>query len=274
MSKDVMNPLKPRTASSESILGAFKGLRLPGMANQFQLQMDTLAANGDRPFNERLEELCSAELNNRSTHRINGLLQRAKLFNPAACPESIDMRKERSMNKDLILELVSCSFVRQKRFVSFEGAAGTGKTFLACALGNAACRNRYKVLCVNSEMFVQDLQLAEHAKTLSDKIEGFAKMDVLILDDWLKKPLKTEDAQNVSSFMNACYGKCSLIFCSQFPSTEWYGRIDCEHTASGGDSELADAIMDRIINNMHIVSLSSTVSMRKFYSPTGEEIAR
>jgi len=267
----INDPLIPSVTAAETIKDAFRRLRLPGMAAEFEKQKVQLPENSSMPFNERLGKLCSAEMTSRKANRINRLLAQAHLPNPTACPEKIDPRKERTMNMELMLDLVTCSFVSKKRFVSFEGATGTGKSYLSSALGNAACRNGYKVLCLNSESFVLDLSIAANAGKLQDRLDALAGKDLLILDEWLKKPLTAEESLNVSSFINACYGKCSLIFCSQYPSSEWYNRIDCERTENG-DSELADAIMDRITNNTDVVTLSSTVSMRKFYTSTGESI--
>ena len=260
---------KLEEGSEAQISAAFKALHLSGMAMAFQEQENMLSTFGEMPFCKRLGMICEKEIEQRENSALQKRLRDARLSNSSACMENFDERKSRKMNMELVYQLGSCSFIEDKRHVSIEGATGTGKTYLANALGNAACRAGYKVRNTRLADLLNEM-VAARARGEADKVKNYyTKYDLLILDEWLMHPLGAGISFELLELIDSCCGKSSMIFCTQYPHSEWYGRIDIERPEGAG-STLAEAILDRIIHHMSVVTISTSESMRSFYDAKGE----
>jgi len=255
--------------TADDILKVFKELRLGGMTDEFKAQNNDLGTYGAMSFSERLLKICMAEKEKRDRNSLAARLKEAKLINPMACLENVVVDANRTLNMELLTSLATCKFISQKRHISLEGATGTGKSYLASAIGNAACRNHFKVRCVRLPDLLNELLVARRQGETNIVRDSYLKYDLMIFDDFLLMPITVDYTFELLDIINACLGKCSMIFCSQYPNTEWYQRIDSDRTA-GSDSTLAEAVLDRIIHHMDVITISSKQSMRSFYDPSGE----
>lgn len=139
------------------------------------------------------------------------------------------------------------------------GATGTGKSYLGCALGNAACRKFYKVKYVRMQELLDELKLARGCGDFAKAIKIYKKVDLLILDEWLIKKLTNSEAYDLLEIIEARSKHGSTIFCTQYEPTGWYARINTDEEE---DSPIADAIMDRIVHNSYKVMIGGDISMR------------
>ena len=140
-----------------------------------------------------------------------------------------------------------------------KGASGNGKTYIACALGNAACRRFKKVQYIRMPELLDELSIARSGGTLKKVLEAYKKKDLLILDEWLIRPLSPQESYDMLEIVEARCHK-STIFCTQYESEGWYTRIDPNPES---DSPVSEAIMDRIIHNAYEVLVDGRVSMRE-----------
>lgn len=162
-----------------------------------------------------------------------------------------------------MLRFATCRYIDEGHHIILSGASGGGKTFIACALGNAACRKYKKVRYIRLPELLEELNVAKGTGTFKKAIEAYRKVDLLILDEWLIRPLSPAESYNlleiVEARANSQHGG-SMIFCTQYETEEWYGRLDPE-AAEG--SPISEAIMDRIIHNAYSVFIDGKMSMRK-----------
>ena len=140
-----------------------------------------------------------------------------------------------------------------------KASAGSGKTYIACALGIAACRKFMKVRYVRLPELLDELAISRVENQFKKVSSDYGKADLLILDDWLLKPLTKQEAYDLLEIIEKRTKHGATIFCSQYESDEWYGRLNDN---SAEDSPIADAIMDRIVNNAYVLPLQGK-SMRE-----------
>jgi DNA replication protein DnaC len=161
-----------------------------------------------------------------------------------------------------MLRFAAGRYIEEGRHIILSGASGGGKTYIACALGNAACRKFKKVRYIRMPELLDELDIAKGTGTFRKTIDAYRKADLLILDEWLIRPLARQESYNLLEIVEARVNipKGSMIFCTQYETDEWYGRIDPE---SAEGSPISEAIMDRIIHNAYNVFLEGNVSMRK-----------
>ena len=134
------------------------------------------------------------------------------------------------------------------------------KTFLACALGNAACRKLKSVRYIRLPELLEELALAQAAGEFSKTLKVYRKYDLLILDEWLIRCLTPQESYNLLEVIEARSKKGSMIFCTQYEPGDWYVRI---HPDSDERSAIAEAILDRIIHNSYEVLIAGKISMRE-----------
>lgn len=154
----------------------------------------------------------------------------------------------------------TCDFISKGHHIIFKGATGNGKTYLACAMGNAACRKLLSVRYTRLPELLKELSLAQAAGELKKAIKSYQKYDLLILDEWLIRCLTPQENYNLLEVIEARCSKGSMIFCTQYEPDDWYERL---HPNSEERSAIAEAILDRIIHNSYEVLIDGKISMRE-----------
>lgn len=237
-------------------------MKLFGMAKTFREQMNQSEAEG-LSFEDRFALLVDREATERENRRLRIRLKNAK-FKLSACAEDIDYRSPRGLDKALLMRLFDCGWVRSAQNVLVVGPTGTGKTFIACALGQKACREGHAVLYrrmprLFEELVEQARGEGRHLKILA----SFAKAELLILDDWGLAPLENNQRRDLLEILDDRHGMRSTLVTSQLPIDHWHEMI--------GDATLADAILDRLVHNAHKIKMRGE-SMRKRKAGTKESL--
>ncbi len=237
-------------------------LRLPGMARELESQLEDPQRYKALSFEDRLALLVDAESSSRHQNTINRRIRAAKLSESTASIEAIEYHEDRELNKGLITKLATCSYIQENHHIVLKGATGAGKSYIANALGIAACRKLYKVRYVRLPDLLNEFAVAKALNTQSKVKITYARFDLLIIDEWLLRPLSEEESYNLLEIIEVCASKGALILCTQYDTDEWYYRIDSDRT-DGDDSAVAEAILDRIINNKYSIDVKGRISMRK-----------
>jgi len=227
-------------------------LKLTGMVKALteQQQMAEVDSLG---FEERLGLLVDREATERENRKLATRLKKAKLRQSASV-EDIDFRRTRGMDKALILSLAACTWIAKGVNVLICGPTGVGKSYLACALAHKACLEGYTALYLRLPRLFEELRLAKADGRYGKLMLGYAKTDLLVLDDWGLTSMTDPQRRDLLELMEDRYGLKSTIITSQLPVTAWHEAI--------GDPTMADAILDRIVHNAHKIEMKGE-SMRK-----------
>ena len=233
-------------------LDRLQQLRLTGMARALAAQAQQ-ADIGQLGFEERLGLLLDSEAAERESRQNAARLKRAKL-KQAATPEDVDFRHPRGLDRALFTRLMAGDWVKAHQNVLVCGPTGVGKTFLACALANQACRQGHSVLYVRLPRLLPALALGRHDGSYAKTLAQMARTDVLVIDDWGLAPLTDESRRDLLEIVDDRHGCHSTIITSQLPVPHWHAAI--------GDPTLADAILDRLVHQAHCLNLDGE-SLRK-----------
>lgn len=247
---------------NSTTLENLKAIHCSAMATELERQLKDPNTYNQLGFEERIALIVDAEFNRRQSTKLNKYIHTAAFSLPGACIEDIEYLPDRKIDKTQMLRFAGCDYINQGHHIILKGASGTGKTYIACALGVAACRKFKKVRYVRLPELLDELSVAKATGDLRKTIKSYQKVDLLIIDEWLIRILAPQETYNLLEIIEARANssKGSMIFCTQYRNEEWYERID---PASAEGSPVADAIMDRITNNAYDVFLESKISMRK-----------
>jgi len=232
-------------------------MKLTGMAEGLSLQMEQPASQAIS-FEERFGLLVDQEYTYRRNRRLARLLKEAKLRLEAS-PEDIDYHHPRGLDRSLIMTLVSSEWIRSRQNLLVTGPTGTGKTYIACALGNAACRQGLSTRYYRMPRLLSELVTTRGDGTYPKFLNRLARINLLILDDWGLAPLGPQEARDVLEIIDDRVGIRSTLIASQLPIADWHRTIT--------DPTVADAILDRLLHNSHRIIMRGE-SMRKMTNNT------
>jgi len=224
------------------------------MAQEFQVQLGNRDI-GAMSFEERFSMLVDSEWNTRKNNRMTRLIKSANYPCPDVSIEDIEYHADRKLDKAFIARLGMCEYIRDHYNVIILGATGSGKTYIASALGMAANRRFFSVKYIRLPDMLTDLAIGRSDGSYKKVLKSYKQIELLILDEWLLYPLKDVDARELLEITEARYSKASTIFCSQFDVPGWHQKI--------GETTLADAICDRIVHDSYRIIIGGEDSMRQ-----------
>lgn len=227
-------------------------LRLTGMAAALEQQLAQPAAQ-ELSFEERFALLLDQELLYRDNRRLTRPLKAARL-RLHACVEDIDYRHPRGIDRSFMRTLASCQWVQRHHNLAITGPTGSGKTWLACALGNQACRQGLSVRYFRLPRLLETLRIGHGDGSYPRLMNQLAKADLIILDDWGIQKIAAAQRNDLMELIEDRHGLRSTLIASQLPVEHWHEFI--------GEATLADAILDRLLHNAHRLPLRGE-SMRK-----------
>lgn len=233
-------------------LDTLNRLKLYGMAAALTEQLTHSPATG-LAFEDRLALLVEREVVHRENRRLARLLQLAQ-FKQRACIEDIDYRARRGLDRSQLASLASCDWIRQAHNLLVHGATGCGKTFLACALGQQACRQGFSALYLRAPRLFDELSVCHADGSFRKRLAAIAKVDLVLIDDFAIAPMGARERTDLLEVLDDRVGTRSTLITSQLPVEHWHDYL--------GDPTLADAILDRLVHSAHKIHLEGD-SMRK-----------
>ena len=255
--------------TNQSTIDKLIEMLLTTMADAFRNQLDDPKFK-EIPFEDRFGMLVDIEYSNRKNNRQKRLIRNAGFDQPEASIMDINYTSGRKLNKDLINRLVTCEYISEHRNLFITGATGCGKTYMACAFGMEACKQYFNTKYVRLPDLLLDLQSARSDGNFTNVLKKYTNPVLLIIDEWLLLKLTESEARDLFELIHKRRKRSSTIFCSQYRESEWYQQI------CGGESTLADAIMDRISYDSYKIDIESTdpskdISMREVYGLNPEQ---
>jgi DNA replication protein DnaC len=245
---------------NEPTLEKLKTLRLDGMLAAWADQQKSPEI-GSMAFDERLGMLVDAEWMHRENKRIKRSLKEAKLRLTEACIEGIEYSAKRELDKAVIRQLQTCRWIQEHQAVLVTGATGTGKSYLACALAQNACRRGFRAIYRRAPRLFDELKIARADGSYRSVLARLARVDVLVIDDFGVAPINDQERTDLLEVMEDRYGLRSTIITSQLAPSHWHDYL--------ADPTLADAICDRLLNNAHRLMLKGP--SRRKEKPTNQE---
>ena len=236
---------------NQSTINKLIEMRLTPMADAFRQQCSKQDFDG-LSFEERFGMLVDAEYNNRKDNKLHRLIKDASFDQPDASIEDIDYKSGRKLNKNLIYQLADCGYIPEHMNIFIPGAMGSGKSYLACALGLATCRQYYTVKYASFPNLLIALKTARDSQCYDKVLKQYSKPTVLIIDEWLQYQPSFEEQKDLLALLQKKVRKTSTIFCSQIEKKEWIDHLSAQ------DSTLSEAILDRIIYDGYEISIEYT----------------
>ena len=245
-------------------LETLRALKLSGMAEAYARQLeqpDTQALS----FDERLALLVDREQTYRESRRQRRLLQLARL-RQSACVEDIDYRHPRGLERSLVAALSTCDWIRARQNLHITGPTGSGKSWLACAFGQQACRQGLSVRYERTPRLLDQLRIARGDGSYQRKLALLARTDLLILDDFGLKPLAAHERHDLLELIEDRHGLRSTVLTSQLPVSAWHAFLN--------DPTVADALLDRLTSGAHRLELKGESLRRRTAHLTKPEGAK
>ena len=244
------------------LVKTLRTLRLPGMARELESQLEDPQRYKGLSFEDRMALLVDAESVSRRKNTIQRRIREARFSQNTASIANIEYHEDRELDRGLITRLATGTYIRKNHHIVLKGPTGSGKTFIANAFGIEACRQLYKVRYTQLPDLLNEYAVGKALNTQNKVKAAYAKFDLLIIDEWLLRPLTESESYDLLEIIEACCRKGAIIFCTQYDTDEWYYRIDCDR-AEDEDSAVAEGILDRIIHNKYSIEVKGRISMRK-----------
>jgi DNA replication protein DnaC len=245
---------------NQATLDKMQAMRMPAMAEAFQKQCES-PQFAELSFEERLGMLVDTEWTAREQRKLSRRLKGAKLRYQASL-EDIDFKTPRGLDRQVVLSLGSCAWIGEHHNLVITGPTGTGKTYLASAFAERACRSGFTAHYVRTPRLLQDLVVARADGSYGRLLAKLAKTDLLAIDDWLIAGLKDQERRDMLEIIEDRAERSSTLVATQLPVKAWHEAI--------GEPTLADAICDRLIHRAHRIELKGT-SLRQRRSPVGRQ---
>ena len=227
-------------------------LNLTGMARAYQAILE-MSVQNQPTLNQFMAKLAEAEIQERASRRTDMFLKLSKLRYDAVL-EQVHCNPERNLTTEKLMAVADCSFIQRAENILITGATGSGKSFLACALGRQACTLGYRTLYFGINRFLEKIALSKLDGTYIKLLNQVEKAALIIIDDFGLHPLDGQTRRTLLQILEDRYGLKSIIIVSQLPIANWYEYI--------GESTISDAIMDRLSGNAHRFDLKGE-SLRK-----------
>jgi DNA replication protein DnaC len=241
---------------TQPLLDKLTRLRLPAFRAALEEQLHN-SQYAELPFEDRLGLLVDRECTNRDNNGLKRRLKAARLPLLATI-EDLDLSPARGLDRRVVLHLAQGQWIHQHLNILVLGPTGAGKTFLSCALAHAACRHNFKVRYQRTSRLLHQIALAHADGSYPKLLDAFARVQLLVLDDWLRDPLTRAQSQDLLEILDDRYGRSSTMVATQVPIAEWHARFP--------DPTIGDAILDRLVHNAHRLALQGE-SRRKAHSP-------
>jgi DNA replication protein DnaC len=241
---------------TQPLLEKLHQLGLSGFRTALEEQMES-PHYADLSFEERLGLLLDVEVTRRTNDRLKRRI-RAAQFPIQATMEDLDLSPRRGLKRADVLRLAHSEWVGHHLNLLVLGPTGAGKSYLASALGRAACQAEYTVRYERTSRLLQTLEWARADGSYAQLLQKLARIGLLIFDDWLRDPLSRSQARDLLEILDDRYGRHATLVVTQIPVAQWHERIP--------DPTLGDAILDRLIHNAYRIELEGE-SMRKLHSP-------
>ena len=261
MFSHLMKLTEKLTMMVQQTLTQLRTLKLEGMAAGLEEQL-TLPSNASLSFEDRLGFLVEREVAHRSSGRLKRLLHKARLKYSQASLEDVDTRASRGLEAHLLASLAHGEWIDRGQTVLVCGPTGVGKTWLACALAQKACRLGKSAYYVRRSRLLEELRVARGDGTHKRRLVALAKLDVLVLDDWGLHALDAYGREDLLEIIDDRAEQRATVIAAQLPAEHWHGWI--------GDATIADAILDRILHRAHRLMLKGETLRRP---PPGDKPA-
>jgi DNA replication protein DnaC len=242
----------------EQTLEKMNLMKLSGMAEGLRQQLGS-AEHVKLAFDDRLGLLVDAEWIAREQRKLTKRLRAAKLRYPASI-EDVDFKHPRGLDRQQVLSLGNGGFVQSRHNLVITGPTGVGKSYLACAFVERACRLGYKASYVRLPRLLQQLAVGRGDGSYARVLDRLARLDLLAIDDWLLAPLRDTERRDLVEVIEDRSERVSTLIASQLPTKDWHASI--------GDPNLADAICDRLLHNAHRIELKGASKRRTKADPT------
>lgn len=242
---------------TEQTLDKMNAMKLSGMADALKQQMGS-AEHAKLSFEERMGLLVDHEWTVREQRKLSKRLRSAKL-RYAASLEDIDFKHPRALTREQVMSLGTCGFVQNHHNLLITGPTGIGKSYLACAFVERACRRGYTASYVRLPRLLQQLAVGRGDGSYARVLDRLARLDLLAIDDWLLAPLRDTERRDLVEVIEDRSERVSTLIASQLPSKDWHASI--------GDPNLADAICDRLLHNAHRLDLKGPTKRRTQTEP-------
>jgi DNA replication protein DnaC len=230
---------------TQQTLEKMNAMKLSGMSEALAQQLASTEC-ARLSFDERLGLLVDSEWTAREQRKLKRRLRSAKM-RYAASVEDIDFKHPRGLDRQQVLSLGNCGWIQSRHNLLITGPTGIGKSYLACAFVERACRRGYSAAYLRLPRLLQQLAVGRGDGSYDRLLGRLARLDLLAIDDWLLAPLRDGERRDIIEVIEDRSERASTLVASQIPAKEWHAVI--------GDPNLADSICDRLLHNAHRIDL-------------------